>query len=333
MAVAREGGPVIAYRAEVSPSPLPSPAPSASSTPAPKADKTKDPGAALTIRDLVAGTRVVANDVSDYAVSDDDRFVAYATETKSGTNDGLHLYDVARKRTVDVLTGAGRYRRPAFARDGTSLAFLSDVATYAADVPHDALYVVDLRAEQPVARKAVDSGTPGLAADRTPNANGAVTFARDGARVFLGTAAAPTPMPANTPAPMGVDLWSWHDDVLQSVQKHDADAERKRTYLGVYDLGARRFAQLGAPELREVARNENGAVALGFETARTAVPPRGSARTMPISTRSRSPTARGVRSRAVSRAARRSRPAGAMRSRGTSARATGSRSTPPTAAA
>ena len=284
IAVAKNEGATIAYRAEPSPSPsaspsptaIPtvapspgtasaSPAPSPSASPAPKADKTKEPSAPLTIRDLVAGTHVTANDATDFVVSDDDRFVAYATETKNGKGDGLHVYDVAHGTTSDVLTGAGRYRDLAIARDGSSLAFLSDVATFGDDVPHDALYVADLHAATLTAVKAVDAGSAGLARKTTPNANGTVAFSRDGKRVFLGTAPAPTPMPSGTPVPTAVDLWTWHDSVLQSQQKHDADVERKRTYLAVYDLAASRFAQLGSPSLREIEKNDNATVALGSD--------------------------------------------------------------------
>jgi dipeptidyl aminopeptidase/acylaminoacyl peptidase len=305
IAVAKDGGVTIAYRAEPSPSPSGSPAPSSSASPvasakpsappkgeptpqvvvsatpapgatgspapspspsgspSPKADKTKETGSTLTIRDLAGTKRVTATDATDFAVSDDDRFVAYATETKNGKNDGLHVYDVVRATTTDVLTGEGRYRNLAFARDGASLAFLSDVATFKQDVPHDAVYIVDLRAPKLAAVKVVDAGTPGLDANTTPNSNGKLTFSRDGKRLFLGTAAAPTPMPSGTPAPTAVDLWSWHDSVLQSQQKHDADTERKRTYLAVYDLGSSRAAQLGSPSLRDVATNDNASVALG----------------------------------------------------------------------
>lgn len=290
IAVAKNGGAVIAYRAEPPPSPSPSPSrsaapaspspspagsasPAASSSPSgspspspsPKADKTKEPGATLTIRDLSAGTRLTAPDATDFVVSDDDRFVAYATETKNGKGDGVHVYDVARATTFDVLAGEGRYRDLAIAHDGSALAFLSDVATYRGDVPHDAAYVVDLRAPKPVATVVVDRGTAGLSSDTTPNANGTLAFSRDGKRLFLGTAAAPTPAPSGTPEPVKVDLWTWHDDVLQSQQRHDADKERKRTYLAVYDVGASRFAQLGSPTLRDVTRNENPDVALGAD--------------------------------------------------------------------
>jgi dipeptidyl aminopeptidase/acylaminoacyl peptidase len=298
VAVAKNGGATIAYRAEPSPAPSgspspsssaspvasakssappkgepapvlpgaggsPAPSPSPSGSPAPKADKTKDTGSMLTIRDLAGGKRVTANDATDFAVSDDDRFVVYATETKNGKGDGLHVYDASKGTTTAVLTGEGRYRDLAIARDGSSLAFLSDVATYASDVPHDAMYVVDLRSAKLAAIKAVDAGTPGLPAGTTPNSNGKLRYSRDGARVYLGTAAAPTPMPSGTPTPTAVDLWSWHDDILQSQQKHDADVERKRTYPAAYDVAASRFAQLGAPALRDVTTVDEGTVALG----------------------------------------------------------------------
>ena len=69
-------------------------------------------------------------------------------------------------------------------------------------------------------------------------------------------------MPSGTPAPTAVDLWTWRDDTLQSQQKHDADTERKRTYLAAYDVATARFAQLGSPALRDVAASD-GDVALG----------------------------------------------------------------------
>ena len=245
------------------PSAAPAPSASPSSSPAPKADKAKEPGALLTIRDLAAAKRVTATDATEFTVSADDRFIAYATETKNGKNDGLHVYDVAQAKTIDVLTGEGRYRNLAISRDGATLAFLSDVATFKEDVPHDAAYVVDLRASKLAPIKAVDAGAAGLTAGTTPNSNGTLTFARDGKHLFFGTAVAPTPMPSGTPAPTAVDLWTSHDDTLQSQQKHDADKERKRTYLAAYDVATARVAQLGSPALRDVKAGDNANVALG----------------------------------------------------------------------
>ena len=284
-AVAKNGGAVIAYRAEPSPSasasptPAPSPtsavavpsaaaswSPSPSASPSPAPDKSKEPGATLTVEDIATHATFRAPDATQYAVSDDDRWVAYATETRDGRGDGIRLYDAVRGTARDLLTGAGRYRSLAFAPDGSTLAFLSDTASYAGDAPHDALYVVDLRADVPVARRAVDAGTVRVPPHTTPNANGTLHFSRDGRRVFFGTAAAPAPEPSDTPEPLKVDLWSWSDPKLQSQQRHDADTERKRTYAAVYDLQSTRFAQLGSPDLQDVDVNDNPSVALGSDS-------------------------------------------------------------------
>jgi len=270
IAVSRDEGATIAYLAEPSPTPSPAatavaPSASASATPAPKADKTKPSGAALTIRDLVAKTTIVVPNATEVVVSDDDRFIAYATQTKAGTGDGVHVYDVARAMTADVAGGAGRYRNLAIARDGTALAYLSDAATYGGEVPRDAAYVVDLRAATPHASLAAAASVAGMPGGSAPSTNATLVFSRDGKRLFLGAAAAPTPQPSGTPEPAKVDLWSYRDDVLQSQQKHDAEKERKRTYLGVYDLATARYAQLGSPDLREIERNENPRTALGTD--------------------------------------------------------------------
>jgi dipeptidyl aminopeptidase/acylaminoacyl peptidase len=295
VAVAKDGGTVIAYRSEpasgasaapsasgapatpsaaptatataaptLGPGTAPSPGATPSAPATPRPDQSKEPGARLTIRDLARGTTVNAADATAYVLSDDDRFIAYATETKDGKGDGMHVYDVARGTTFTVLSGAGRYRNPALARDGTTLAFLSDVGSYTGPAPRDVLYVVDLHATAPAAVAVAAAGT-GLAAAVAPNANGPLRFSRDGQRLFFGTAAAPTPVPSGTPEPMAVDQWSWNDDVLQSQQKHDADVERKRTELAVYDVASAHVAQLGSSTLRTVVTNENPHVALGFD--------------------------------------------------------------------
>jgi dienelactone hydrolase/cell division septation protein DedD len=270
----RDRGSTIAYLAEPTPTPKPAatsatPAPSPTApTPSPKpkrADKTKATGSTLTIRDLAGTVNLAVANVTEVAEAENGTFIAYATQSATGKDDGVHVYDVAHAQTHDVLAGAGRYRGLVLARDGSRLAFLSDTETYGADVPHDALYVVDLHATTPTAVKAVDTGTPGLAGDRTPNANKTLVFSRDGNRIFFGTAAAPTPMPLDSPKPLKVDIWSWNDDVLQSQQRHDAELDRKHTDLAVYDVTHARFAQLASATLRTVVCNQNANVGLGID--------------------------------------------------------------------
>jgi dipeptidyl aminopeptidase/acylaminoacyl peptidase len=268
-----DGGTAIAYLSEPTPAPSASPSPAASASPTPAASpkpkaadsKKKATASTLTIRDLASGTKLTVANVSEAVESENGSFIAYATETADGSGDGVHVFDVASGKQSEVIEGAGRYRNLSIARDGSTLAFLSDTASYATDAPHDALYVADLHGEHIAAVKAVDQGAAGLPAGSAPSANGKLAFSRDGARVFFGSAPAPTPAPSASPHPVKVDIWSWNDDLLQSQQRHEADAERKRTFLAVYDVRAGHFAQLGSTSLQTVERNENPNVALGLD--------------------------------------------------------------------
>lgn len=253
--VPKDSGSVIALVAY----PSPTPKPSASPNPM----KVKESGGTLTIEDLAGTKRVEARNVTEAVVSDDDRFIAYTTQSPDGAEDGVGVYDVAHGTTLNVAAGEGRYRKLAIAKNGSLLAYLSDTASFTSDAPHDALYVVDLNAARPVAVKAVDEAAGGLPAGNAPSSNGDVIISNDAKRIFFGTAVAPTPRPSSVPERMPVDLWSWNDDSLQSQQKHDAAMERKRTYLAVYDVANARFAQLGTPQRRMVEWNQNPRVALG----------------------------------------------------------------------
>ena len=249
----------------------PNPAASASASPAPSPSPTpdakkKDDGTELTIRDLQTGTNVSVANVSDYAISADDRSVAYATQSKDGKADGMHVRALDGGAARDLAVGPGHFTNVTFSPEGAQLAYLSDASTYASDAPHYALFALDAAAAAtPV--KLVDAATDGLPATLAPSTNGTLAFTKDGKKLFLGTAAVPTPQPMNTPEPMGVDLWSYRDSQLQSVQKHDADIIAKRTLRGVVDLATGRYVQLASSQMRTViASDEPGAYALGIDS-------------------------------------------------------------------
>lgn len=259
-------------------SPLPSPAPAPSATarrdaaalpaPSPTATpdaKRKEDGSELAVRELATGKQTLISHVTDYAASPDARFIAYATQTKSAKADGLGIVSEGGANR-SVLSGEGHYVKLTFAPDDDRLAFLSDRATYANDAPRYDLYDVDLRARADAPARAIaDASTAGLRDGDAPSANGDLRYSKDGARLFFGVAPAPAPQPKGSPEPRKVDLWSWRDDVLQSQQRHDAEQDRKRTYLAVAHLGDGHLAALGGPELRYLQTNQNATYALGSD--------------------------------------------------------------------
>lgn len=257
----------------VKPSPLPeaSPSPrpgatalaSASPSPAPDENKKKATGARLVLRDLDSGATIEIPDVTEYAISPDEKYLAWATETANGATDGVDVRDLSGAVVMRAASGAGRYTNLAFATGADTLAFLSDASSYASAAPHPDLLLWTPAA--PAARVVAHLGSAGLPRGYTPDANGDVSFTKDGALLYFGTNVAPKPVPSDTPAPMQVDLWNWRDGRLQAEQQVEADADAKQTFLAAVHVDSGKIVQLGSPTLPQVETNQNHASALGTD--------------------------------------------------------------------
>lgn len=242
-------------------------------TPTPNDLKKKDDGTELAIRLLPTGAQLRVPNVTDYAFSPDGRYIAYATQTKDSRGDGIFVLDLDETPSPGslgpihrLLTGEGHYTKLTFAPEISRLAFLSDRVSFASNAPHYDLYDVDLTANPATEpRRAVDTSTGGLPAGYAPSINGELAYSKDGQRLFLGTAPAPTAQPSGAPEPLKVDVWNWRDDELQSVQRHDADKSRKKTFRGVFHTQAAAFVQLASTTMPNIAINENVAYGLGVD--------------------------------------------------------------------
>jgi dienelactone hydrolase len=279
-AIAKHGSNFVAYLSEApSPSPKPSPAagatasprpaatpsesPTASASPPPESKKIED-GTTLVLRDLRTGTTRSFDHVTEYAFSDDEKYLAFLTQSADGKHDGAYVLAIgAAGDPQPALAGTGHFAQLAFARETDNFAFLSDESSFDAAAPAYQAYLWTPGGAP--ARAIVHAGMPGMPAGDAPSANGTVAFSYDGTRLFLGVAVAATPEPApsSTPEPMQVDLWNWHDGLLQSEQKVEAEEAAKRTYPAAFDIPSGRYVQLGDSRMYTVDVNRNPNYALG----------------------------------------------------------------------
>ena len=279
-AIAKHGSNFVAYLSEAAaPSPKPSPgsgsspsphpstspgaSPTASPSPGPESKQIED-GTTLVLRDLRAGTARSFDYVTEYAFSDDEKYLAFLTQSADGKHDGAFVLALgAPGNPQPALAGAGHFVKLAFARDADTFAFLSDESTFDAAAPAYQAYL--WAAGGSPSRAIVHASMPGMPAGDAPSANGTVAFSYDGKRLFLGVAQAATPQPApsSTPEPMQVDLWNWRDGLLQSEQKVEADETAKRTYPGTFDIASGQYVQLGDSRMYTVDVNRNPNDALG----------------------------------------------------------------------
>jgi len=225
-----------------------------------KKEKKKDPGSDLIVRDLQAGTSTTIADVVEYVWSRDGSLLAYGTSSKGGDADGAFVR-TAEGSTKAVARGVGHYGNFAFDDAGKQLAFVSDRDDYRnGRSPYELYYWTPSDSEAAVL---VTTKTAGVADGMSVSENGKVSFSKNGARLFFGTAPVPAPEPDDAAEPIKVDLWNYKDPLLQPMQRARADEEKKRSYQAEVRLKDRKFFQLATTDMPDVHVTDGSPVALG----------------------------------------------------------------------
>ena len=234
----------------------------APATPAAPAEKRKDPGSDLVIRNLTTGDETTVAEVTDFDWNKDGSWLAYAVSSAKPEGDGAFARKMADGSVVTLHQGKGHYNNLAFDDAGRQLAFLSDQAEYDQKVSPYRLYY--WKAGDAAATELVSATTKGMPAGMAVSESGGARFSEDGLRLYLGTA--PPPAPAADPSarkPIQVDLWSYHDAELQPMQQVRATQERQRNYRAEVLLTDRRFVQLATPDLPNVNPSADAVRAIG----------------------------------------------------------------------
>ncbi len=223
-------------------------------------EKKKDPGTDLVIRELATGKTVTVAEVVEYAWSKNGAWLGFAVSSKKPEDDGAFVWRRADARIVPLLKGLGHYKSVTFDEKATQLAFLSDRDEYKKEAPAFKLYqwAEGLRSAVELA-----PAVKGLPAGMAVSENGRLQFSKDGGRLFFGYAAAPQAEPEDAPEPVKVDIWSWKDPELQSVQKVRAEEEKKRSFMAVFHLREKKLVPLAAPDLPSITLSEDAKLALG----------------------------------------------------------------------
>jgi dipeptidyl aminopeptidase/acylaminoacyl peptidase len=230
----------------------------------PARNRRKDAGSDLVLRNLVTGQDVTLPLVTDFEWNRDGSWLAYGVSSAKTEEDGAFVRNMSDGSVRPLLKGKGNYKSFSFDQEGRQLAFLSDQAEYDKDVAPYRLYY--WKAGDTAAGELASTATRGMPAGMVVSDQGAVTFSRDGQRLFLGTAPAPAPPAADgAPDARGVDLWHWKDPLLQPMQRVRAQQERNRFYRAVVHLADKRFVQLATAEMPTITPGDDPNRALGTD--------------------------------------------------------------------
>lgn len=225
-------------------------------------------GSTLILRNLETGRDRRFQHVTEYQFARDGRTLLYAVSSPKPRKNGVYAYapgKLASPRTL--VRGKGRHFKLTWNHAHTQAAFLSDQGkTSSKGTAQLRLFIWNRgdRKPTPVSTDAWLAHSPNMRLSK----NGALRYTSDDRKLIV-PVAPPQIKPSHKskdPADIVVaDIWSGHDGLIQSRQSVLSSLEKKRTYVGLYDLSSQRYTQLTSPEMEGVMISENGTHALGSD--------------------------------------------------------------------
>jgi dipeptidyl aminopeptidase/acylaminoacyl peptidase len=230
----------------------------------------KERGSELTLRHLSgsAPARTFAG-VVDFGLTRDASLLWFTTSAANETENGLYtLAPGSAEAPSALLKGKGKYTKLTWDREQKQLALFSDRDDAASKTPAFKVYYWDRQAA--TATELISAATPGFPRGMVVGEKGALAFSTDGARLYVPSAWPPKAPrdPKTEPSAedkVTMDLWRWDDDFVQPMQHIRARQELNRTYRNSFDLAAKKFVALAAPDLPTVVMNNAGTAAIGLD--------------------------------------------------------------------
>ena len=193
-------------------------------------------GADLTVKQLLTGKQRTFKYVTDYQLSKDGKFLAYAVTAPRRSKDvqsGVYFYDIEKDAVKAISSGRGTYKNLVFDETAKQLAFTAEKNPERAQVKPFKLYYYNTAKDSATA--IAGPGMAGITQKWSVSGDGRVYFSKNGSNLFFGTA--PIPKAADTTLvdfeTAKLDIWNYKDEYLQPQQLKTLQRDLRRSYLAV----------------------------------------------------------------------------------------------------
>ncbi|MBL0358762.1 MAG: hypothetical protein IPP72_18685 [Chitinophagaceae bacterium] len=208
------------------------------------------------LRNLADNTETIFKLVNEYYF--DKKGTKLLIETTKNSKDSnskamVLLYNIQSQKTDTILKGLNDAKNYAIDEAGNQIAFVSerDSSEKALTKFYKLWYYAS---GQDSAKLIADKNTVGMQLGYSVSENAAISFSKDGDKIFFGNA--PVPSPKDTTLvefeTARLDVWNYKDDYLQTQQLKNVDAELKRSYTAVYHIKQNKLVQLGAEDAENI---------------------------------------------------------------------------------
>ncbi|WP_372652533.1 prolyl oligopeptidase family serine peptidase [Draconibacterium sp.] len=214
----------------------------------------KDKNNPLYIKDLNTGSIKTYPAVSSYELAKDQPFISFISEGDSTFTAGVYLVDLKTDKVSAIIEAEGKFKQLCIADSGEQLAFLAD--TTDAEKPSFALYYWNGEHEAIV----TENSNKAIPENWEISEHGNLSFSDNGERLFFGTAPKipekdTTKLEEEIPA---LDVWTWNEEKLQTVQLNNREKDLKKSYLAVVHLDAQKTVQLETELFSGIRKIQNG---------------------------------------------------------------------------
>lgn len=229
------------------------------------AKKPKQKGTEFVILNPITDKQYSFKDVVEYQIAKNGSLIAYVqvvTDTAKQDLYTVSLFDTKTEETKEIFNAIGSVKKLSMNKGGSNTAFV-----YSSDTSKVKVYNLYL-SNGGTAHNIVTPETDGMLLDWSVSENGALSFSENGNRLFFGTALKPIEEAKDTllkDEKYSLDIWSYHDPLLQPQQKIQLKNEKKRTYQAVYHINEARMVQLANLEMPSIRflQKKDGDLALG----------------------------------------------------------------------
>jgi len=195
--------------------------------------------------------------VTDFVFSEEGESLIISKVGDDSTEvSGVFLYQKSNPTLSPIFRAKGKYSNLSMDKTGKHIAFLADLDTTENKHRPYELY----HWHNSIINKIADRSSEVVQAGWDISTDQPLLFSEDGKRLFFG--AKPQEVLQDTSLLdeeiVNVEVWSYKDGKLYTQQSAQADREKKKSYLSVYDIDSKTVTNLGSITIPEVKLNSEG---------------------------------------------------------------------------
>ncbi|MCG6188469.1 S9 family peptidase [Maribellus maritimus] len=212
----------------------------------------------LFIKNLISSEVSEFPAVSDYVFAEEKEMLTFISEGKDSTFDaGIYCVDLKTNLPQKVWSGEGKFKQLTISKTGDKIAFLGDSSE---DKKDEANYNLYLWNGEETASVVLTNENDAVPESWEISEDGGLSFSDSGERLFYGTA--PKKAPKDTTVleeeiPV-LDIWTWNEEELQTVQLHNRNRDMKKTYLSVFNIPKEKAVQLETKAFSGIQQTQSG---------------------------------------------------------------------------